>query len=237
MTDTNESIDVPPNADNGNVPVDTPIASSEVPKEPAAAAEPAAPATPAEVEPELFELPDGRKVDAATVAQEYKSLLSDYTKKAQLLAEKEKEEGNINNKATNPLADPEFVPQSYAELAEHIKAQTLAELEAKEKARIEAHQALENEVSVQLEEVKKIDPNINENALFLHATKYGFRDLRLAHQNMTDMTKLVKDVKQTTAKDIAKRTDPVSASPGATGTRPDPSQFETAIEYLRSLQS
>jgi len=41
--------------------------------------------TPAEEE--LFELPDGRKVDAAGVAQEYRNLLGDYTQKSQKLAE------------------------------------------------------------------------------------------------------------------------------------------------------
>ncbi len=49
------------------------------------------------------------------------------------------------------------------------------------------------------------------------------------------MSQLAKTVQQTTAKNIAKRADPVSVSHGATGIRPDPSQFSTARDYLRSI--
>lgn len=111
-----------------------------------------------------------------------------------------------------------------------------AKQQQKEQARIDAQQALETTVETQLNEVKAIDPQVNESQLFSHAVKYGFKDLKLAHQNMRDMASTVKAVKQQTVNDITKRNDPVSISPGATGSRPDPSQFSSAIEYLRALK-
>lgn len=236
-----ESIEAVPSADNGNLPVDAPVAPNDPPQEPVAPAEPVA--APTSAESELFELPDGRKVDAATLTKEWKeNFLPDYTRKSQALAEKDK--GGTPNAPlqsnttpnTNPLADPNFVPQSYAELAAHIEAQTLAKLEEKEAARIAERQAIEDQVSSQLTEIKASDPTLNENALFLHATKYGFRDLKAAHQNMKDMANLAKNVQKTTADNINKRNDPVSVSPGATGARPDPSNFATAQDFLRSLK-
>jgi|SRR6185369_4121187 len=230
-----ENIDVAPSEESGNVPLETseetPSEQSEETTEETKVEEAAQPAEP---EAELFELPDGRKVDGETLTKEWKeNFLPEFTRKSQTLAEIEK--SKINATPENPLADPNYAPKDYAELADQIKAQTLAEIEAKEQARIEARQNLENTVVSQLEEVKKLDPNLNENALFLHATKYHFQDLKLAYQNMKDMADVAKKVQKTTADNIAKRNDPVSVSPGATGSRPDPSQFGNAVEFLRSL--
>lgn len=232
-----ESIVVPPSEDNGNIPVDAPDGGNGIPPttpNPADNATPAQPSTP--VEAELFELPDGRKVDAATLTKEWKeNFLPDYTRKSQALSAKEKAgDPNIKNNPTDPFADPNFVPQSYAELAEAIRASTLREIEAKEQKAVDDRKAIEDAVATQLTELKTSDSNLNENALFQHAVKYGFRDLKAAYQNMSDMNKIVKDVKQATAKDIQKRTDPVSASPGATGARLNPSHFSTAVDFLRA---
>lgn len=231
--DPEETVEAQPSADNGNVPVDAPeVAPSPDPKpEAAPVAEPAAPA-----EAELFELPDGRKVDAVTLTKEWKeNFLPDYTRKSQALAAKETVLPEA--KPTNPLADPNYVPQTYEELALQIEARTLQKLEEKQATALAERQALEDSVSSQIAELKKGDAALNENALFLHAVKYGFRDLKAAHANMRDMSELAKSVKQATAKDIAKRNDPVSVSPGATGARPDPSHFSSAVEYMRSLKS
>lgn len=234
-----ESVEALPSADNGNVPVDAP---SVDPKEvtPATPATPKEePAKPAEPVVELFELPDGRKVDASTLTKEWKeNFLPDYTRKSQALAKvTETINPNLPTKPTNPLEDPNWQPASYAELVQIAKQEMKADIERETQAQIEARQAIENQVSGQLDEIKKIDPTLNENALFLHATKYNFRDLKVAHQNMKDMAELAKNVQQTTAKNIAKRNDPVSVSPGATGARPDPSHFSTARDYLRSLNN
>jgi len=46
---------------------------------------------------------------------------------------------------------------------------------------------------------------------------------------------LVKNVQETTAKNIAKRQDPVSITPGAGVGRPDPRAFGSATDFLRSI--
>lgn len=228
-----ETIDVAPSEDNGNVPQEI---SEDAPSE-----QPIETETPAEIveeptstEPELYELPDGRKVDGEAVAQEYRNLLSDYTRKSQELAAVKAP--ITETKPTNPLQDPEYIPSDYKTYAQQIKEDTLRELEEREQAREQARQALEDSVVTQLTEIKEIDPTLNENALFSHATKYRFTDLKLAHQNMRDMNEMAKKVQTATVANIAKRNDPVSVSPGATGTKLDPNAFGSAVEYLRALK-
>lgn len=189
---------------------------------------------PAPAEVELFELPDGRKVDAVTLQSEWKNnFYPEYTRKSQELAALKTQPAKEETKRV--YEDPEYVPQTYAEIIEHAKNAALQELSQKEEERIAQQAAVENAVIEQLNEVKTMDPKVDENKLFLHANKYGFRDLKTAYENMKDMSQLAKNVQQTTAQNIAKRNDPVSVSPGAIGHKPDPSQFGTAIEYLRSL--
>lgn len=233
-----ESVEVPSSEDNGNVPAmadtnPTPAPSSD----PTPAADPVVQPTSDPVVPteELFELPDGRKVDAATLTKEWKeNFLPDYTRKSQALAAKDKP---LEVQPTaSKYADPNYVPQTYEEILEEATNRALQRIESKEQEREQQRKAIEDAVESQLVEIKKIDPNLNENALFQHATKYGFRDLKAAHQNMQDMNAVVKKVQTKTAADIAKRNDPVSVQPGATGARPDPSQFSSARDYLKSLQ-
>lgn len=224
--------------------VETPkVETMEVPSE-----QPEDPETPAEEvettkepeveeEVELFELPDGRKVDGVTLAKEWKeNFMPDYTKKSQTIANIEKGILPDNQPAKKLYEDPNWQPQSYAEIIELAKKDVMGDLEAREQERVAQEQAIEGEVVKQLSELKTLDKTLNENALFLHANKYGFKDLKVAYQNMKDMSKLAKNVQSETVKNIAKRKDPVSVSPGATGQQPDPSQFESAAEYLRSLK-
>lgn len=203
------------------------------------------PETPASVEEapkeELYELPDGRKVDAQTLSREWKeNFYPDYTRKSQALAAKEKT-SDITNKPTkevDPFENPDYVPQSYAELVKIAEERAIKAIDQRQQEAVERQQAIENEVEAQLSTIRTQDPNLNENALFLHANKYGFRDLSVAYQNMKDMNLLAKTVQQTTAKNIAKRADPVSTTQGqANGSRPDPSAFSSARDYLRSLKN
>lgn len=227
-----ESIAVAPSEEQGNVP-------AEAPSEPIAPVVPLVeePATPAEPTVELFDLPDGRKVDAATLSKEWKdNFYPDYTKKSQALAAKT-ETLPKTEPAKSPLSDPNYVPQTYEELAQQIEQRLLGNMEAKERAQVEARQALENSVSNQLNEIKAADPSLNENLLFQHAVKYGFQNLKLAHQNMKDFSEQAKKVQQVTVKNIAKRDDPVSITPGASGgAKPDRTQFASAIDYMRSIK-
>lgn len=185
-------------------------------------------------EVQLFELPDGRKVDAETLQSEWKNnFYPEYTRKSQELAALKNQP---KDEIPKVYEDPEYVPQTYAEIIQLAKEAALNEIRQTEEQRIEQQKAVENEVIEQLNAVKAIDPKVDENKLFLHANKYGFRDLKIAYENMKDMSLLAKNVQQTTAQNIAKRSDPVSVSPGAIGYKPDPSQFSTALDYLRSLK-
>lgn len=225
-----ETMDVPhsePEVDAPSEVTPEPEVTPEIKTEPETAAEPSTP------EVELFELPDGRKVDAETLSKEWKeNFYPDYTRKSQALAAKE-----TAPKTEAPSTDPEWVPQSYEELLTVAEQRVFQKMEQRQREEIETRTRIENEVVTQLETLKKADPTLNENALFLHANKYGFRDLSVAHQNMKDMNALVKTTQEVTAKNIAKRVDPVSITPGSSGgAKPDPSAFSSAVEYMRSLK-
>lgn len=253
VTSAPDSIEVVPSSEeggNGLPAAETPpVTPAETPATPSETTPTEVPAAPKDGEPaapavELFELPDGRQVDAATLAREFKeNFLPDYTKKAQALAELQGGKPPaatpatpVDQPPTNPLDDPNYVPASYAELMGHMRTALKDEAQKEEQAKAQAQQALETHVQGQLDAVKAIDPQVNESALFLHATKYGFRDLRQAHTNMRDMQAAIKQTKVQTAAEIGKRNDPVSVTPGASGVALDPNQFPTAREYLRALK-
>ncbi len=227
-----EQVEVAPSEDNGNVSAME--MGTVTPSEPTPIVEPAEPAVP---EVTLYDLPDGRKVDGETLAKEWKeNFLPDYTRKSQALAEKEKAQ-NINNQPTDPYADPNYIPKNYAELIAEAETRALKTIESREQEALEKQQAVENEVASQLSTIKAKDKNLDENALFQHANKYGFRDLPTAYQNMKDMALLAKNVQQTTAKNIARRADPVSTSANQpSGVKPNPSHFQNAIDYMRAIK-
>lgn len=230
-----ESIEIL-HSEPGETPEVPPVAPSEETPEPEAP-EPEVVPTPAPVE-ELYELPDGRKVDGQTLAKEWKeNFLPDYTRKSQALAASNPTLPTETPKE-NPYENPDYVPTSYAEIIEAATQAALDKMKAEETAKIEAQTAAENAVIAQLDAVKAIDPNVDENKLFLHANKYGFRDLSTAYQNMKDMGTLVKTVQKQTTENIAKRQDPVSVQPGGSGvTSPNPSNFGSAVEFMRSLKT
>lgn len=223
-----ETIDVAPSEDNGNVPAEAPIETTPEPVVETVETTP--------TEPELYELPDGRKVDAETLSKEWKEhFYPEYTRKSQALAAKETQQTAQAVEPTNTLTD-DWVPKSYAELVQIAKQGALAEIEQVNQAQIQKQQEIETKVANELAEIKVSNPTVNENELFLNATKYR-TDLKGAMQIMKDMAGMVKNVQTTTAANIAKRNDPVSVSNGNSGGNvPDASQFASAAEYLQSLQ-
>lgn len=232
-----ESIAVESSVENGNVPVE------ELDTTPAPSAETVTETTPA-VEPELFDLPDGRKVDAATLSKEFKdNFLPEFTRKSQELAQLKQGTSQINTTPEKPYQNPEWTPQSYQELIEIAKNEVKSDFEQQEKAKQAQYAALNDAVSNELAELKKADSSLNENALFLHANEYrekygvSFPNLTAAYNHMKDVQQLTKSVQQDTVKNIAKRADPVSTTQGAVGQKPDPSMFENARDYLRSIKS
>jgi hypothetical protein len=235
--DIEETIEVVNSEDGGNgIPEETQTPSEPTP-ETTPETEPVTPEPEVEptVEQELYELPDGRKVDAQTLATEFKqNFLPEFTRKSQELAKLK--EQPLPEPTKSPYENPDYVPQSYEEIFKVAEERALQAIEKREADKTAHVQAIESAVASQLDEVKKVDPTVNENQLFLHATKYRFQDLKVAHQNMKDMAELAKKVQQTTVQNVQKRNDPVSVSPGATGVSLNPDHFDTAADYLRALK-
>lgn len=238
------------------VKVDPAIPTDPAPKEPAAPSEPAAdtPADPANPNPDevLYELPDGRKVTADVLQTEWKTnFLPEFTRKSQRLAEYEKGtppapkediKSNLDNKPK--WQDPNYIPSSYGELIEIAKEEVRNESTKEREAEQARITAVTNEVETQLNDVKKLDPKVDENALFQHANKYGFSDLRAAFTNMKDMKAVIVSTEQKTVKNLQKReSDPVSSAaggsaPGEDGYDPrEMSQFSSAVEFLARIKS
>lgn len=191
-------------------PVVTP--SEETKTEPAEVEETPAAEPVAVVAPERFQMPDGRMLTGAEVKAEYEKLLPDYTQKSQKLAELTR---------TAPVENlPEwkregYVPKSYAEIIEIAEKQALdrisSEAAAAEKQRAEVNTLIES----QLAAIKSKDPKLNEEALFTHATKYGFRDLNLAYQNMSEMKTVARVTEERVIQGQKKKVDPIATGTGA----------------------
>lgn len=217
-------------------------------------AETDAPKKPVEVAPEekpaeaLYETPDGRKVNAETLQREWKeNFLPDYTRKSQKLAEIErggnKDIKNDPGDAKPKWADPDYVPTSYAEVIQFAKEEAIRELAGAHEAEQNRIKAIQTEVDTQLSAVKASDPKVDENALFLHANKYGFNDLKAAHANMRDMQRVVEETTQRTVKNLKERdADPVSTAASGSSVVDegyDPramSQYGSASEYLARIK-
>jgi len=228
--------------------VETPVVETPSPEEPTKeetpVADPAPEVTPEPTE-ELFDLPDGRKVNAAGLKEEYQKLLPEFTRRSQKLAEYEKGKKDINSDLEKEpeWKNPEYVPKTYGEIIELAKAEAINDI----KKGYEEEQARTREITSQIDaeiaELKKLDPKLDENALFVHANKYGLQNLKFAYQNMTDMKKAIIDTEQKTIKNLKTR----EADPVSTGASPasidddgyDPSevgQYQSANEFLSLIK-
>ncbi len=196
-----------------SVPVEETPSETVIPEVPAEVVEetPAVEETP-KVEEVLYELPDGRKVDAVTLQKEWKeNFLPDYTKKSQTLAEltKPKDENVPEWKREG------YVPKSYAEIIEIAEKQALERIaqagEAEEKQRLEIAAAVDSQIAA----LKTKDPKLDENALFAHANKYGFRDLNQAYENYSAMNRIAVVTEERVLKGVKGKTDQIAT--GGTG--------------------
>lgn len=214
--------------------------SPEVPEETPADPTPEVPA-----ESTFYETPDGRKVDAETLQREWKdNFLPEFTRKSQALAaiERERELNSIQDE-TPSWKSPDYVPDSYAEVIELAKKEAIQEIQNTYQQEQDRVAGVQREVDAQLSEIKAKDPKLDENSLFVHANKYGFRDLKTAHSNMVDMKKALVDVEQRTVKNLKTREADL-ISTGAGGEAPDTSgydprvmsQFNGAAEYLAYIK-
>lgn len=169
----------------------------------------------AKTEPTLYELPDGRKVDGETLAKEWKSnFLPDYTRKSQELAKLKQPEPKTEEQPK--WTDPEWQPQTYAELLEAAEQRVRASLEAEKQEELAKKEQVNSWVQTQLEEIKQQEPGLSEELLFQHANKYGFGDLKTAYQNMKDFNLAVKHTEQKVLKNVkAREAEPIAAKPNA----------------------
>ncbi len=184
--------------------------------------------------PELYELPDGRKVDAQTLTREWKeNFLPEFTKKSQTLAEIER----VKNADIPEWKREGYVPKSYAEIVELGKAEALKEMAAQQADKARAEADIAAQIDAQLAAIKAKDPKLDEDALFGHATKYGFRDLNLAYANMSEMKKVATVTEDRVLKGAAKKVDPIATGGGSGGgTAPRYPQATSATEFLARLK-
>lgn len=226
------------------------VGSSPEPSQPETPAVPASPETP-QGEPtpesapttpepvaELYELPDGRKVDAETLQREWRdNFMPDYTRKSQELASRSRTP-EITTPEVPKWKDPNYVPGSYAEIIELGKEAALAELRANAEAEERSRAQVMQQVDSELATIKAKDSKLDENALFQHANKYGFTSLAAAYANMQDMRKVV----QATETRVLKGKVPTPVSNGGTPpSAPTPGipfnqkdNYGSALEYFRS---
>ncbi len=192
--------------------------------------------TPTPAEPQLFDLPDGRKVDAETLAKEFKeNFLPEFTRKSQELAEIKKTPTDINKPTPDdPFTDPNYTPENWGVVLAEAERRALAKIDARQQESLQKQQAIETKIAAELAEVKKLDPSVSTDLVFNHAMKYGFTDLRAAHKNLRDMQTIVKTTQTQTVANVAKRNDPIATNPGATGASLNPRSFSSAVDYLRA---
>lgn len=226
--------------------VETPANSVETtPSEPVKEAEnpsnPQEPQTPQEPAEKTYDV-NGRQLTADEVRQEYENLHKDYTQKSQRLAaiEKASNPQNLNNPEVPEWKRPDYQPKSWAEVVEISKAQAIEELRQQAEQEAQRTQEIASLVDQQIAEIKKTDSSLDENALFLHANKYGFRDLKAAHQNMQAIKQAEVAAEQRTLKNLQTRgATPIAgnagtATPDGSLAYGDYSKYGSALEYIRS---
>lgn len=197
----------------------------------------------------LYDLPDGRKVDGATLQNVYKDLLGDYTQKAQTLSQFEKAGIQVKTEPTintpqNPWEDPNWVPKNYAEIVAASKQAFKAEAEAQTKAEADARAVVTQQIDTELGEIKKLEPNVSEDLLFAHATKYGFTSLKQAFTNMRDLNVAIKATQAQTQKNLANRANEViNTKGGEISTKAEGIDYRqvtqkgtSAIDFLQRIQ-
>lgn len=187
------------------------------------------------VEPEqakgdvLYETPDGRKLTAEQLQVEWKEkFLPDYTRKAQKLAEIEKtnnKDKEVNNSEKPKWEDPSWVPESYAEIIKVAEQRALERVKAERQQEIEQKSQIEKMVTEQLNEIKKEEPNLNEDLLFQHANKYQFSDLKLAYENMKEMKLAIKKTEEKVVNNIKARENDIVSAGSKPGTATSGSNY------------
>lgn len=225
--------------ENTNVAPDTgAVAPSEAPN---AVTTQAVETTPSEAP--LFELPDGKKVDAQTLAKEWtENFYPEYTRKSQELASfKNKPQEQPKEAVKAPWeTDPNWTAENYNDLAapltQKVAMQVWEEIakqaEAQENAEKEKHEAVQREVDY----IKSIDKDADPHKVMAHATKYQFPSLVNAWQNMKSMEDAVRLAEERAVKNLTNRSQaPVGSAAGAAPTSQIPEELRNASGYEKAL--
>lgn len=204
-------------------PVVTPAAAAPT-EAPKAAETPAA---------ELYELPDGMKVDAKGLTEAWRDrFMPEFTRRSQELSAL-KAKGGQQPKAEEqpkpaPWTDPAWEPKTYQELVEAASFKAKEETWQKvleESTRGEREQAERDAyVTQEVEQLKGLDPKVNVSAVMAHASKFGFQSLIPAYQNLKTIDEAEKRTEERVLKNMKQRAgEPVgvgAADPGAGVTFP-----------------
>ena len=211
-----------------------------------AAAKTEAPSEPAEVTPAVSEPVTETKEDTETPADDfyknqYENLQKDYTRKSQRLAELEKTKSEPEPEVPE-WTKPDWQPKTWQEAIEAGKQAALREVapalteyqQARQQRELTSQ--IQTAAEAEMTEIKALDPKVNEDDVYTHATKYGFPNLKAAYQNLIDMRGLEKTVQQKVLKNLKIRNeDPVGVS-GATSAEDDTPTYQE-ISAHRSIRS
>lgn len=211
---------------DGNATIPDGEAPVEEPKAPEGESAPAP-----EPEAQLYELPDGRKVDAETLQREWsENFMPEFTRRSQRLAEIER--GPQNQPLNSPQQelpkwkDPNYVPETYAEIIEIAEQRALERVREEANKEVQRQAELASMVDQQIAAIRAKDPKLDENALFQHANKYGFTDLSAAYENFSEMKRVALATEERVTKNLKTRAaDPVA------GAGIPPSQGGGALDY------
>jgi hypothetical protein len=182
---------------------------------------------------------------------QYENLQKDYTRKAQELAA-------LKSKPSEPKEQepewtkPDWQPKTWQEAIEAGKQAALREVapalteyqQTRQQRELSAQ--IQSAAEAEMTEIKTLDPKVDENAVYTHATKYGFANLKSAYQNLIDMRGLAKSEQQRVLKNLKIRNEePVGVS-GATSPEDDAPSYQeisgpqsirsAALAAFRSLQ-
>lgn len=197
------------------------------------------PTTPVEVP--QYELPDGTKADAETLARAWKeNFMPEFTRKSQELAALKskistpKEEPSTPT--TNPLDNPEWQPGNYNELSQAIEQKVWNQI--LESASAEDRQRSERDAYIQreIDEIKTVDKDVDVNRVMAHAAKYAFSSLIPAYQNMRAIEDASRLAEERVLKNIQARSNtpvgtPTAGSPAMTF----PPDVKTGLEKARYI--
>lgn len=195
-------------------------------------------------EPQLYELPDGKKVDAETLAKEFsQNFYPEYTRKSQeLSALKSKFNPQPENK--EPIqapweTDPNWTAENYSDLAAPLKQQITREVweeiakqaEAVEREEQERTQAVQQEIDY----IKSIDKDADPGKVMSHAAKFQFPSLVAAWQNLKTIDEAVKIAEERAVKNMTQRAaNPVGVPPASGNATPSfPPDVRTGLEKAR----